>query len=437
MFSPLLLYQRSPHPSVLVGDKRPTIRISYPSGTRIRKSLDLFCREGIGTFNCRGQVAFFLVPVNRGVLAHFLVEADIQKQIQVAAGERFQKARVRATDFVSMKISVSLLADFHEQFLVVNGAHELNSRIPVEPGLFLEFVEERLVHVSYERKVLGSLAQHELADHGLVVVLGHKAAHHKVVFLGLQALFGEPVRKLLVTVGQAATTDFGTIGDEGSLGLVLGVRFLDVLLDVLGIANEQVGMLDHVLLGILPVLAHGQRPLGAQPFMAVGVHVELAAQLMDLLLELPRKRANSAGQAIHDRVLNLVLLDIGDALLDCQDIVGDSRGSTDFRDLHLEAASVVILELAIFFGLARHMVLESGVVLVIFGQLIDEGFVPAVCPGDTLAANYENMLNICHKLNQMGVLPQSTGNCGVRSGKQKVTSQRHREGLVRSMCGNP
>ena len=61
----------------------------------------------------------------------------------------------------------------------------------------------------------------------------------------------------------------------------------------------------------------------------------------------------------------------------------------------------------------------------------------AVCPGDTLAAYYENMLNICHKLNQMGVLPQSTGNCGVRSGKQKVTSQRHREGLVRSMCGNP
>lgn len=32
---------------------------------------------------------------------------------------------------------------------------------------------------------------------------------------------------------------------------------------------------------------------------------------------------------------------------------------------------------------------------------------------------------------------QFTGNCGVRSGKQKVTSQRHREGLVRSMHGNP
>ena len=336
-----------------------------------------------------------------------------------------------------VEIPVGLLADFHEQFLVIHGAHELDSRVLVEPGLFLEFFEERLVHVGYEREVLGRLAQHELADHGLVVVLGHKAAHHKVVFLGLQALFGKPVRELFVIVGQAAPANFGTVGDEGSLGLVLGVRFLDVLLDVLGIANEQVGMLDHVLFGILPVLAHGQGPLGSEPLVTVGIHIELAAQLMDLLLELPRKRADSAGQAIHDGVRNLVLLDIGDALLDGQDIVSDGRRRTDFRDLHLETAGVVVVELAVFFGLARHMVLETGVVLVIFGQLIDEGLVSAVCPGDTLAANYENMLNICHKSNQMGVLPQSTGNCGVRSGKQKVTSQRHREGLVRSMCGNP
>lgn len=338
---------------------------------------------------------------------------------------------------MTMEVSVGLLADFHEQFLVVHGAHELDSRILVEPGLFLEFFEERLVHVGYEREVLGSFAQHELADHGLVVVLGHKTANHQVVFLGLQALFGNPARKLLVIVGQTATADFGTIGDECRLRVILGVAFADILLDVLAVANEQVGMLDHVLFGILPVLAHGQGPLGTEPLVTVGVHVELAAQLVDLLLELPRKRADSAGQAIHDRVRNLVLLDVGDALLDGQDIVGDGRRCADFRDLHLETAGIVILELAVFFGLARHMVLESSIILVIFGQFIDEGLVSTVCPGDTLAANYENMLNICHKSNQTGVLPQYTGNCGVRSGKQKVTSQRHREGLVRSMCGNP
>lgn len=426
-----------PHPSILVGYKRPTVRIGNPSGACIREGLDFFCRERIGAFNGRSEIALFLVPVDGGIFADFLVKAHIKEQVQVTASQGFQKAGIRSTDFVPVEVSVGLLADFHEQFLVVNGAHELNSRIPVEPGLFLEFVEERLVHVGYESKILGSLAQHELANHGLVVVLGHKAAHHQVVFLGLQALFGEPVRKLLVTVGQAATADFGTVGDESRLRVILGIAFADVFFDVLAVANEQVGMLDHVLFGILPVLAHGQGPLGTEPLVTVGVHVELAAQLVDLLPELPRKRTDSAGQAIHDRVRNLVLLDIGDALLDGQDIVGDGRRRTDFRDFYLEAASVVILELAVFFGLARHMVLETDVILVIFGQFIDEGFVPAVRPRNTLAANYENMLNICHKLNQMGVLPQSTGNCGVRSGKQKVTSQRHREGLVRSMCSNP
>lgn len=228
-------------------------------------------------FDGSGKVSLFLVPVNGGIFADFPVKAHIQKQIQIATSERFQKAWVRATDFVPMEVSIGLLADFHEQFLVVHGAHELDSRILVEPGLFLEFVEERFVHVGYECKVLGRLAQHELTNHGLVVVLGHKTAHHKVVFLGLQALFGKPVRELLVVVGQAATADFGTIGDECRLRVILGVAFADVFFDVLAVAYEQVGMLDHVLLGILPVLAHGQWPLGTEPLVTVGIHIELAA----------------------------------------------------------------------------------------------------------------------------------------------------------------
>ena len=166
------------------------------------------------------------------------------------------------------------------------------------------------------REVLGRLTQHELADHSLVVVLGNKATHYQVVFLGLQALFDKPVREFFVVISQAATANFGTVRNESRLRFELCVRFLNVLLDVLGIAHKQVGMLDHVLFGILPVLAHWQGPLGTEPLVTVGVHVELAAQLVDLLLELPRKRADSAGQAIYDGVRNLVLLDVGDALLD-------------------------------------------------------------------------------------------------------------------------
>lgn len=246
-----------PHTGILVGNKHPAIRIGNPARARVREGLDFFCRECVGSFDGCREVTLFLGPVDGGIFANFPVKAHVQKQVQVAAGERLEQARVRAADFVPVEIPVRLFADFHEQFLVVHGAHELNSRILVEPGLFLEFVEEGFVHVGNEREVLGSLAPHELANHGLVVVLGNKAAHHQVVFLGLQALFGKPVRELFVVIGEAAPANFGTVGDEGSLGFVLGVRFLDVLLDVLGIANKQVGMLDHMLFGVLPVLAHG------------------------------------------------------------------------------------------------------------------------------------------------------------------------------------
>lgn len=386
-----------PHTGILVGNKHPAIRIGNPAGARIREGLNFFCGEHVSAFDGGCEVTLFLVPIDGGIFANFPVKAHIQKQVQVAAGERFQKARVRAADFVPMEIPVRLFADFHEQFLVVHGAHELDSRILVEPGLFLELVEEGFVHVGNEREVLGRLAQHELANHGLVVVLGNKAAHYQVVFLGLQALFGKPARELFVVIGEAATANLGTVGNEGSLGLVLGVRFLDVLLDVLGIANEQVGMLDHVLLGILPVLAHGQGPLGTQPFMAIGVHVKLTAQLVDVPRDSRSKGANTAREAIHDGVRNLVFPDIVNALPDGVDVVEDRGGGTDVRDLHLETARVVVFELVVLGRLARDMVLETGVVLVIFRQFVDEGFVPAVRPGDTLAAYYENMLNICHK----------------------------------------
>lgn len=77
-----------------------------------------------------------------------------------------------------MEIPVGLFADFHQQFLVVHGAHELDTGVLVKTGLFLEFGQERFVHIGDQGKALGGLAQHELADHGLVVVFGYESAHH-------------------------------------------------------------------------------------------------------------------------------------------------------------------------------------------------------------------------------------------------------------------
>ena len=222
---------------------------------------------------------------------------------------------------MAVEIAVRLLADFHEQFLVVNGTHELDSRILVESGLLLELFEEVLVHVGNEGEIFRSPAQHELANHCLVVVLGHKAPHNQVIFLGLESLLVQPAHELLVVIGQAAATNLGAIGDEGRLRPVLGISFADVLLDVLRIAHEQIGMLDHAPFGIFPVLAHGQRPFGAEPLVSVGVHVELAAELVYLLLEFPGKGPDAAGKAIYDGMRDLVLLYVVAALVQRVDVV--------------------------------------------------------------------------------------------------------------------
>lgn len=173
---------------------------------------------------------------------------------------------------------------------------------------------------------------------------------------------------------------------------------MDVLFDVLAVAHQQVGLLYHEALGDFPVLAHGQGPLGSEPFMAVGVHIELAAQGVDLLLELACEGANSAGQAVHDGVLDVVLPDIADALLDGLHVVHDSLCGADVRHLHGEAACVVVFELAVLVALAGYMVLESGVVLVVFCQFVYESLVSTVRAGYPLAAYDENMLYICHRL---------------------------------------
>lgn len=295
-----------------------------------------------------------------------------------------------------MEISVGLFADFHQQFLVVHGAHELDAGVLVKAGFLFQFLAEAWVYGGDQGKALGGLAQHELADHGLVVVLGYESTHHQVVVLGLKVLVGEPLGELGVVVGQLAPADFCTVGDKGGVGVELAVRLVDVLFDVLAVAHQQVGLLYHEALGDFPVLAHGQGPLGSEPFMAVGVHVELAAQGVDLFLELCRKGADSAGQAVHDGVLDVVLPDIADAALDCFYVVDDGLRGSDVGDLYVETTCIVVFKFVVVVCSAGDMVLESGIVLMVFSQFVYECLVAAVCAWNAFAANDENMLNIFH-----------------------------------------
>ena len=85
-----------------------------------------------------------------------------------------------------MEVRVRFLADLHQKLLVVHGAHELDARVPVEVRLLLQLLEELVAHVRHQREVPLRVAHHELADHGLVVVLRHEPANHQVVRLRLQ-----------------------------------------------------------------------------------------------------------------------------------------------------------------------------------------------------------------------------------------------------------
>ena len=188
----------------MVGDVLPAVRVGDALFGPGSQSVDLVRAHGVGMVNQGGQVAGLLRPVQRGVLRDLAVEAHTQQQVQIRGRQRLQQARVRASHLVAMEVRVRFLADLHQKLLVVHGAHELDARVPVEVRLLLQLLEELVAHVRHQREVPLRVARHELADHGLVVVLRHEPAHHQVVRLRLQTLRPEPVQELRVVVRQTA-----------------------------------------------------------------------------------------------------------------------------------------------------------------------------------------------------------------------------------------
>lgn len=94
----------------------------------------------------------------------------------------------------------------------------------------LELIQEPLVNVGHKCEATIGVGAHELANHGLVVVLRDEPAHHEVVSLGGEAMFLEPARELRVVVGEGAPARLRAIRDErrGNVPVLL----VDILLDV-------------------------------------------------------------------------------------------------------------------------------------------------------------------------------------------------------------
>lgn len=117
---------------------------------------------------------------------------------------------------------------------------------------------------------------------------------------------------------------------------------------------------------------------------------------MDTLLEVGAEGTDAARQDVNNRVLDVVVLDVAADAAERRNVVLDGLGGPHVLNLHVEAASAVILELAILAGLASYMIPDAVVALVRLGQPIDKGLVATVIARDALGADDEDVLRFRH-----------------------------------------
>ena len=395
--SPFLLLSAEEEVFVLVGDVLPAVRVGDALFGLVAQRVDLVRIHGVGPVDQAGQVAGLLGPVQGGVPSDLAVEAHAQQQVQIRGRQRLQQARVRAAHLVPVEVRVRILADLHQKLPVVHGAHELDARVPVEVRLLLQLLEELVAHVRHQREVPLRVARHELADHGLVVVLRHEPAHHQVVRLRFQTLRPEPVQELRVVVRQTAPPALRSVGDERCLRTVPRVLLADVLLHVYRIAHHQVSVLRHHPLGHLPVPAHRRAPLRAHPLVPVRVHVQFAAQTVDRAREMRRERADAARQHVHDWMRDTVAANIRHTIRQRRHVIPDCLRRSDLRHPYPETTRVMVRELTrLRQRLARYVVSQPRLTLVVLSQTINERLITAVTARNPLRPHNEHMLNSRH-----------------------------------------
>ena len=372
------------HLFVFVCDVLPAVGVPDALRGESAQLGDFRSAHAVGAVDQPGQIARLLAPIEGGILGDLAVEADVQQQVQVRGAERLEQARVGAADLMAVEVCVRVLADLHEEFLVVYGAHELDTRIPVEAGLLLELLQEPVAHIGDEREVALGPALHELADHGLVVVFRHETSDHQVVALRAEAFLRIPVKQFRVIVRQRALAGLGAVRDERGFRIVFAVLVVDVLLDVLAVTDQQVAVLGHEPFGDLPIPAYRRAPLGARPLVTVRVDVQLATELADHAMEVGCERSDAACENINNRMRDAIRSDVVDAMLQCGHVIIDGLRRANIRYLHVEAVGVVVFEGLGILGLTGHVILQQGDALMVLGQPIHEGLVSPIVTRDAL-----------------------------------------------------
>ena len=117
--------------------------------------------------------------------------------------------------------------------------------------------------------------------------------------------------------------------------------------------------------------------------MAIWINIELATELVNCSLEMRCKRSDSTCKNIHDRMRDVIFLDIGDTVLQGSHIIIYSLSWANIRHVNLEAIRIMVCEAAVFFCLTSNMVFQLWLILVVFRQFIHERLIAAVVTRNT------------------------------------------------------
>lgn len=124
------------HFFILPTDFIPCILFCYTLLGPSAHFCDFFNAHFIRMINQFRKAARLTAPIQGTILCHFLVETDINQQIQICAAESFNQRRVSAANRVSMEIRISILSNLLQQFLIIDGANKFDSLIALEMKFF-------------------------------------------------------------------------------------------------------------------------------------------------------------------------------------------------------------------------------------------------------------------------------------------------------------
>ena len=133
-----------------------------------------------------------------------------------------------------MQISVGIFPDQRKQCRVIYGSDKFDPRIFVKSGLRLQFFIEFIVlHIRDQHKVLIGSGLHKFPQHGLIIILRHKASDHQIVSAAFHAVFLIPRIQFRCGLRSFFFCFRRSIGDICRCRMIFRIASSDIAFDIL------------------------------------------------------------------------------------------------------------------------------------------------------------------------------------------------------------